>query len=178
MTRHELNDLYFDWMYRRVCKKAKSYRKLFKQLHDIDFDYLIPMDGNRAEDGIELRYRFGYEHAIDEHAIASYLDDRPCTVLEMLIALAIRCEEHITDDPDIGDRTDIWFWDMIRSLGLDFMSDSRHDPDYVDATIDRFLNRDYARNGSGGLFTVENGRCDMRSMEIWYQMCAYLEDIV
>ena len=178
MTRHEVNNLYFDWMYRRVCKKAKPYRKLFAQLHDIDFDYLIPMDGNRAEDGVELRYRFGYENALGEHVIASCLDDRPCSVLEMLIALAIRCEEHITDDPDIGDRTDIWFWDMIRSLGLDAMTDNRHDPEYVDAVIDRFTNRDYARNGDGGLFTVSNCRHDMRSMEIWYQMCAYLEDIV
>ena len=81
-------------------------------------------------------------------------------------------------DPDIGDRTDIWFWDMIRNLGLDFMSDSRYDREYVSTTIDRFLNRDYGRNGTGGLFTVENSRHDMRSMEIWYQMCAYLEDIV
>ena len=96
----------------------------------------------------------------------------------MLIALAIRCEEHITDDPDIGDRTDIWFWSMIRSLGLDIMPDSRYDAAYVSAVIDRFLNRDYARDGRGGLFTVDNGRYDMRSMEIWYQMCAYLEDIV
>lgn len=178
MTRYELNNLYFDWMYRRVCKKVRPYRKLLRQLHDIDFDYLIPMDGNRAEDGVELRYRFGYEKSLDEHAIASYLDDRPCSVLEMLVALATRCEEHIADDPDIGDRTHIWFWDMIRSLGLDIMSDNRYDPEYVGAAIDRFMNRDYARNGSGGLFTVENSRHDMRSMEIWYQMCAYLEDIV
>lgn len=178
MTKHELNDLYFDWMYRLVCKKARSYRKLFRQLHDIDFEYLIPMDGNRAEDGVELRYRFGNEHAFDDHAIASYLDDRPCSVLEMLIALAIRCEEHIMDDPEIGDRTDIWFWDMVRNLGLDIMSDSRYDSEYVDVAVDRFMNRDYGRNGIGGLFTVNDNRHDMRSMEIWYQMCAYLEDIV
>ena len=178
MTRHELNDLYFDWMYRLVCKKPRSYRKLFKQLHEIDFYYLIPMDGNRAEDGVDLRYRFGYEEAFDDHAIASYLDDRPCSVLEMMIALAIRCEEHIMDDPDIGDRTDIWLWDMIRNLGLDFMSDNRYDPEYVDTVIGRFLNRDYGRDGRGGLFVIDDNRCDMRSMEIWYQMCAYLEDIV
>lgn len=178
MTRHELNDSYFDWMYRLVCKKPGSYRRLFKQLHSIDFEYLIPMDGNRAEDGVDLRYRFGYENAYDDHTIAKYLDDHPCSVLEMLIALAIRCEEHIMDDPDIGDRTYIWFWNMIQNLGLDFMSDSRYEPEYVAATIDRFLNRDYGRNGTGGLFTVNSSRYDMRSMEIWYQMCAYLEDIV
>lgn len=52
--------------------------------------------------------------------IASYLDNRPCSVLEMIIALAIRLEEHIMDDPDIGNRTGQWFWDMIVSLGLGF----------------------------------------------------------
>lgn len=35
--------------------------KLLRHLHNIDFQYMLPMDGNRAEDGIDLRYRFGYE---------------------------------------------------------------------------------------------------------------------
>lgn len=54
--------------------------------------------------------------------------------LEMIIALAIRLEEHIMDDPDIGNRTGQWFWDMIVSLGLG--SEGLID------VIRRFLNRD------------------------------------
>ena len=78
---------------------------------------MIPMDGNRAEDGIDLRYRFGHEQHYSDAMVASFLDDRPCSVLEMMIALSIRCEEHIMDDPDVGNRTGQWFWSMIASLG-------------------------------------------------------------
>lgn len=60
MTRDELIDQYFDWMYQLVVDDRysnKSYRKLFARLYDTEFTYTIPMDGNRGEDGIDLRYR-------------------------------------------------------------------------------------------------------------------------
>lgn len=180
MTRDELLNRYFDWMYQLVVddRYSKSYRKLFVRLHDTEFTYTIPMDGNRAEDGIDLRYRFGREQHYNDHMIASFLDNRPCSVLEMMIALSIRCEEHIMDDPDIGDRTGQWFWAMIASLGLGSMYDARFDRDRVDDILARFLERDYARNGEGGLFTVNLCRQDMRSIEIWYQMACYLKEIL
>ena len=112
MTRDELSDQYFDWMYQLVVDDRysnKSYRKLFARLYDTEFTYTIPMDGNRAEDGINLRYRFGCEQLYSDVMVASCLDDRPCSILEMMIALSIRCEEHIMDDPDVGDRTGQWF---------------------------------------------------------------------
>ncbi len=105
MTKSELNDPYFEWMYRLVVDDRysnKSYRRLFYKLHDTEFAYTIPMDGNRAEDGIDLRYRFGREQGYRDAVIANCLDIRPCSILEMMIALAIRCEEHIMEDPDIG----------------------------------------------------------------------------
>lgn len=160
MTRDELSDQYFDWMYQLVVDDRysnKSYRKLFARLYDTEFTYTIPMDGNRAEDGINLRYRFGCEQLYSDVMVASCLDDRPCSILEMMIALSIRCEEHIMDDPDVGDR--------------------KFDRYLVDATLERFLDRGYERNGEGGLFTVNNGR-DMRRTEIWYQMNYYLSEMM
>ena len=177
MTRYELNDAYFQWMYRLVCRKKASYRNLLKHLYKTDFYEIIPMDSNRAADGIDLRYRFGDECSYDMPMIASYLDDRPCSVLEMMIALAIRCEEHIMEDSDVGDRTSQWFWDMIASLGLRNMTDSRYNEDYVDEVLCTFLEREYERTGKGGLFTVSNCPTDLRSLEIWYQMCWYLDEI-
>lgn len=178
MTRDELNNEYFEWMYRLVCgRKRLSYRKLFQYLHSVDFYYTNPMDGNRAEDGVDLRYRFGYEFSYEGPMIASYLDDRQCSVLEMMVALAIRCEEHIMDDPEVGNRTYQWFWTMISSLGLSRMSDSRYDEERVCNIIGRFLNREYGRNGEGGLFTLKHSRRDLRTVEIWYQMCWYLSEL-
>lgn len=97
--------------------------------------------------------------------------------LEMMTALAIRCEEHIMGDPDIGDRTGQWFWSMLSNLGLGSMSDTNFDKYRVDMALERFLERDYQRNGKGGLFTVNNGR-DMRATEIWYQMNYYLSEVI
>ena len=180
MTKGELADRYFDWMYQLVVDDRysnKTYRKLLTRLHNTDFTYTIPMDGNRAEDGIDLRYRFGRECGYEDDIIESYLDDRPCSVLEMMIALSIRCEEHIMDDPDVGDRTGQWFWEMIVSIGLNSMNDSNFNRYFVDRALDRFLERGYERNGSGGLFTVNNG-INMRNTEIWYQMNYHLAEVI
>ena len=42
MTRDELNNAYFDWMYQLVCddeySRGLSYRKLLYLLHDTDFE--------------------------------------------------------------------------------------------------------------------------------------------
>lgn len=171
---------YFEWIYNLVCgerfPETLSYKKLLMHLHNTDFIYRIPKDGNRAQDGIDLRYRFAYEYTNIEDA-DSYLKG-PCSVLEMMVALAVRCEETIMDDPTKGDRTGQWFWNMIVSLGFGGMSDDRYDRFFVDKTLDRFLSRKYEPNGKGGLFTIRNPKRDMRKIEIWYQLCDYLNSIV
>lgn len=180
MMREELVNEYFEWMYQLVYKnlKDKSYRKLFCQLYDTPFNYTIAMDGNRAEDGADLRYRFGYEYHLESTEIAAYLDNKECSVLEMMVALAMRCEEHIMDNPDIGDRTGQWFQNMIANLKLDQMTDENFDKHYVAQVLHGLLNRQYQRNGEGGLFTVHHNKIDMRSVEIWYQAMWYLNEIL
>lgn len=178
MTREALVNEYFEWVYDLVNEKNKPYRKLFARLHDREFTYLIDMDGNRYEDGINLRYRFGYERGYPNAMIATYLDDGPCSVLEMMVQLAIRCEEDIMDDPNMGVRTSRWFWEMIDNLGLTHATDDRFDFDHVDDIITTFLEREYERDGRGGLFVIPNCKRDLRDVEIWYQMCWYLNDIL
>ena len=174
-----INQLYFDWLCVLVQgRKSGQYNKLLKHLHDTEFTYIIPLDGNRFEDGIELRYRFGLCNDIEPAVIASELDTKPCSVLEMLIALAMRIEENIMIDLDDGSRCERWFWSMIRNLGLDDMTNIRYDSQKVNEIIFAFLERRYARDGRGGLFTVPNYRHDMRQTEIWYQMMWYLDNII
>lgn len=180
MRKDELSDEYLEWMYEIVCDDRYSktkYRKLFSYLYSVDFEYTIPMDGNRYEDGINLRYDFGKERGYSDCIIASSIDDKSCSVLEMMIALAVRVEVHIMDNPEFGNRVGQWFWEMIVSLGLGSMTDDRFDVEYADRVIDRFLNREYSKNGEGGLFTIKDKTRDMRSLEIWYQMCWHLNEI-
>lgn len=144
-------------------------------LHKCEFRYSIPRDKNRAHDGIALRDRFAYFNGYED--LTNVLVG-PCTVLEMILALAIRCEETIMDNPEIGDRTAQWFWGMITNLGLGSMYNDRYDKQYVDFVINRFLDREYASDGTGGLFTVRDCRKDLRKVEIWYQLNWYLNTIV
>lgn len=181
MTKNELNSLYFRWMCRLVCKGRfqgpMPYHKLLMHLYGKGFYPALTMDENRADDGTDLRYRFGYEKGYDASVI-TLLDDRPCSMLEMMVALALRCEEGIMCDPDYGDRTGEWFWYMIDSLELTAMRDERFDPDYVDDILIRFNTRAYRKDGRGGLFYIPNTPKDMRNAEIWYQMCWYLDEVV
>ena len=178
MRKDEILNEYFEWLYQLVCgdrySNAISYKKLLAYLHHTEFTYLLSKDKNRAADGVDLRYRFSKERYHGH--VPSYLDG-PCSILEMMVALAIRCEETIMDDPKIGDRTSQWFWGMVTNMGLGYMSDNRFDERAAKEIIDRFLNRDYSQNGRGGLFTVRNCEYDLTNIEIWTQMLWFLDSI-
>lgn len=178
----QIQDEYFEWIIRLVTEGKyagrKSWRKLFRLLHETEFIYILDMDANRADDGIDLRYRFAWERHLDARKVDTAFGDRSCSVLEMMAALAIRCEEHITDDPESGNRTGKWFFEMVESLGLEDMDDEHFDKITAADILVRFMRREYRVDGRGGLFTVDDGIHDMRDMEIWYQMMWYLnEDI-
>lgn len=169
MERKTTGKEYFNWLCRFVSGKKKSkygsYEKLLHILHNTDFTWTIPMDSNRADDGMGLRRRFGID-----------IPDKPCSVLEMAVALAIRCERSVMWNPDIGDRTGQWFWEMITNLGLGTMTDERFDETKTREIISRLLERRYEPDGKGGLFTVRNSRFDLRTVEIWYQAMWRLEE--
>lgn len=174
-----INDEYFEWLCELVNSKRfsrrTSYRKLLIHLHNIEFTWFIPKDDNRADDGIKLRRRFALIQNDEE--LTDYIHG-PCSVLEMMVALALRCEENIMDDAALGERTGQWFWGMVVNLGLSSMSDSKFDIDYVDDVIARFLNREYEPDGRGGLFTVKHCDYDLRTVEIWRQLSWYLGSIM
>lgn len=178
--RRELNDRYFEWLRNKVCKNRHSdktsFNNLFIFLHEVEFTYLIPNDDNRAEDGISLRWRFCCETGEDYDKVERFING-PCSVLEMMVALSIACEE-LMDDPQYGNRTGQWFWMMISNLGLGSMYDSRFDRSYAEGVIEKFLNREYEPNGKGGLFVIRNCDYDLRKIEIWYQLCWYLDSIL
>ena len=182
MTEYELNGKYFQWMYQLVygCQNGKglSYLKLFDLLHDIEFRYSVEMDANRYSDGVDLRRRFILDTGTSRYLVDRYLSSRPCSVLEMMLALAIRCEEYIMENTEIGDRTGQWVRFMIHNMGLTKYDDNHFDETSADKIVTKFLDRQYERDGSGGLFVVENPPRDMRFVEIWYQMSWYLEHFI
>lgn len=170
----DFNHLYFEFLSSLVCTgtEKREYSKLLRYLHDTPFRYSIMQDQNRESDGINMRHKFAdtYQHGLNYVQIMNTIDNRDCSMLEMMVALSYRIEHDILNDDSIGDQTGKWFWTMIDNIGIDIINscwDSQ-----LDETIEKMdicLDRDYDYEGHGSFFSVRNPIEDMRETEIWYQ---------
>ncbi len=124
-------------------KQRDQYENLLNALNDSMFRFTIPLDKNRQVDGMELRYRFGNENDISNEEIKRSLDNRECSMLEMMVALALRGDEQIMYDADLGSRISTWFAEMLKSLKLDEMENRYFDQRLFDYRIDCLLNHEY-----------------------------------
>lgn len=178
MNRHDIINQYHFWLTSLVCDEhhQRNYQALLDTLDEREFFWTVANDMNRAADGVDLRARFAEEHNINYLKIKNILN-RPCSVLEMMVGLACRCEDSIMGDEEYGDRTPDWFWGMVSNMGLYQMDDERYDEDDVQCAITILLDRTYKRDGSGGLFCVPGSKRDLRKVEIWYQMMGYLDTL-
>src|SRR4051794_9849769 len=103
-----IEELYFDWLCEKILSpRSPNYHDLLLVLHRTEFVWVILGDKNRAEYGIDLRHDFLREtHYMSE----SEWFDNPCSVLEMLVALAGMAQFE-TDIP-----TKKWFWIFMENL--------------------------------------------------------------
>lgn len=170
-----IRDIYFGWLCSLIRPSIGSYNLLLGYLDRVNFNYTIPPDANREEDGINLRYRFGQECGYDDVTVCNFLDNKPCSMLEMMVALAIRCED-IMEDLDVGVQYSRWFCAMLTSSRLAELTDNQFDAVIANSIIEHLESRTYCSNGVGGLFTTRNPSIDMRALEIWDQMSVYLNE--
>lgn len=168
----EYREFLFDII--RFDDYCDRYERLLDYLSGKKFTWLVDHDDNRAEDGFALRWKFASEYDADDNFWIGRLPVR-CSVLEMMIALSMRIEDVIFD-PDLGERTALWFWQMVENMGLKDMTNAEFDRVFCDIVVDQMLDRRYCRNGKGGLFRCKNPVIDMRNTEIWYQMNVWLEE--
>jgi hypothetical protein len=167
---------YFYWLYTLVNKRRyarRSYKKLLRLLHSMTFTYEDDFDSNRAADGEELRWRYVYEGGGNKYILEW---EEPCTVLEMMIALCFHMN-NIMENSDDEYTVAYWFWMMISNLELDGMNDSKFNTAKVKDSIFRFMNREYEPDGKGNIIRIEDCKSDLRDVEIWWQMCWFLDSI-
>lgn len=167
---------YFEWLCKFVA--GDSHRHLLLYLDSVPFEAKHDMDNNRIADGIKLRYKFAEDTGKTVEYVEKEFDmSSTCSILELIVSLAIRIEEDMSD-PDYGDRTVIWFWEMVKSLGLYGMTDEDYDQFYTQSTVDTFLKKEYEPSGKGSLFTINNPDVDVRTLDIWYQMGLYVNRLL
>lgn len=161
---------YFVWLAAWVNDRehnSSDYTEVLWKLYDTKFIVSMEKDQNRVDDALDFRTRF-VPFRLDFHV----------SILEIMISMAARIEDTIMKNTSEEDRTSVWFWDMMNSLGLANQTDILYDEQYVLEVLHDFNNRKYERNGVGSLFVTRDKSKDMRKMELWFQMHEYLKTVL
>lgn len=172
-----MDEAYYRWLVQLLEDEylKMNYQKLMWKLYTTDFYWELDYDGNRAADGLYLRTLF-IEELRSPFASKKIVENAPCSVLEMMIALARKAEHDIMYNPMYGDRTDKWFWVMLENLGIDAYDDYGYFEEEVDRILYVFMHHLYAPNGcGGGMFPQKQVERDLRKTDIWWQINSFLE---
>lgn len=183
-----LREEYFKYLYDIVRPMPRTFYKLCRELHNKKFKWLIRNDENRCEDGLHLRELYIEEQQLDEdHLEVRGFMKGECTLFEVMVALAQRMNYQLSDLIEPGDRTNKYFFEMLKNLKLDKFNDvilgpgsGQIDPiaeAEIDDILESLINRMYGYDGEGSLFPLKfRGPKDMATVEIWYQMMYYINE--
>lgn len=165
-----IESAYFHWLCSKVSKAkiptpSLSYFKLFREMQNTEFVWIVPLDDNRAEDGKELRREFLRLTGLQ--ADREWFDIG-CSVFEMIIAFTDRAR--FQTNQSAYD----WFWQIMENLGLVKYNDAAFDLLEVKDILYILVWRTYDRHGNGGMFPIQNPLQDQQRIEIWYQFSEYL----
>lgn len=156
---------YLDWLEEQIAStKDKSYRELLERMHEKEFVWLVPNDDNRIEDGLDIRNEFFRRRTMSRQR---------CSVLEVLIGLSRRLAFIAGGEPGY------WAWELLINLGLSRMSGhiGKVRAETIDEILETLIWRTYESDGSGGFFPLGWPNKDQRKVELWYQMCAYIDEL-
>ena len=158
---------YFEYLL-DLIPMSRECTAVCERLFQIPFAYdeQYETDRNRAEDGLSLRSLY-----FAETGCVSFMEDAPCTVLEMMIALSLRIERDIMGMPG-NDHPERWFFEMLRNLGIFGLTS----PKFIDTIVDTWMSRAYDPDGTGSLFPLKYYPGDQRELLIWDQMSFYLNE--
>lgn len=174
MREEQLVALYHAWQVYTVAQMPQ-YESLFEMLDDIVYAFSNPSDGNRYEDGVGLRYKFAYDNTINYAEVAALLDTKPCTVLEMILAIACKMENMVEQPSFPYEFVPKYLNVMLRNLEIATMTNDNINKAYVEFAINKFINRLYDPiTGRGSLFPNVSNLPNYNHRDIWSQCMHYL----
>lgn len=162
-----LDDQYLDYLESQIGFEGGEYRDLVILMHEKEFGvWLIDNDDNRLVDALDVRAMWLMDFN------GSGLQG-PVSFLEVLIGLSRRLAFMA------GQSAEGWAWQLLVNLELHRMRDplSRYRMAKTDDILEAVIWRTYGPDGTGGFFPLSRPQMDQRKVELWYQMCAYVEEI-
>lgn len=167
-----IEQLYFRWLIQMVCSpyEIETYSMVLMNLHDTEFISEMEMDDNLIDNCYSMRDRF-----LDDNRLIADLD-LPISILEIMVYISVEIEDTIMDNDAYGDRTGLWFWEMMDSLGLKNINNIKYDESVVNDILEKFIYHKYNKSGKGGLFTVCKSRYNATTESIWNQAMIFLTD--
>jgi hypothetical protein len=164
-----------------LCKITGTTAPINEQFHwslfAKDFTWTLPEDAARAAAGKKLRDAFIKRYLKADDDILSVLDG-PCSILEMLIGLAVEIEAFTISEKNHdyeGRYVKATFNELINNLRLNRLAKDEAGHILNDTLLNSWLERTYSRYGDGGLFPIKWKNCpDQRIRPIWDQALSYL----
>jgi hypothetical protein len=172
---NRLAEAYFAWLVEQVREQAehprRTYWDVLRLMHDKEFIWIpnVGNDDNRIYDGRELRWEFLSHRGVDFDPAGP----GGASCLEVMIGISRRMEFNA------GESAEGWAWLLLCNLGLHRMPDpvSRRKLAQADDILDALIYRNYQPDGTGSFFPLAWPPDDMRKVEVWYQMHAYILEI-
>jgi hypothetical protein len=170
---------YLEYLYHKIGSRTDNnpshgHWLLAEQLYEKPFAWTVPNDDNREQDGLNIRTEF--LASLHSPYLGLELQHMPCSMLEMILALAERASFMDLEGKDQF----WWFWRIMDNLELLPYTDERYmdSPEShanVDYILESLIRRNYASNGAhGGMFPLAHPTKDQRKTEIWYQLSYYV----
>ena len=149
---------------------GETFNYMLEAMFDKQFEWSVPNDDNRLQDGLDLRAEFCFAHSLIPDQVLMH---KPCSFLEVLIGLSRRLAFAAGGTPR-G-----WSWQLLANIELTRMTDplSRYKARKLDEIMNTVIFRSYHPNGVGSFFPLSWPDRDMTQVELWYQMAAYIEEI-
>ena len=186
--RQNIQELYLRWLESFVVAsdyKGKSYEKLCNLLMKLPFisSPEIPLDENRKCDVQSLLRETYIQSQSEWYRLETdevlEFPKMPVTFLELIISLAMRIDMDFMREINDVDNSRVYFWVIINNLGFLKYDDDSWTEDSIIEIVNRVnivQERKYDFNGNGGLFPLKRAEVDQRTVQIWNQLCTFVDE--
>ena len=175
---------YKEWLFQQIETdeyNRDNYSGLLNILLDVIYEYDIWKDENRAFDGILLREK--WQDFFECDGYKENVFTKPCTVLEMLIAICDRIS-YATDECVEDNSIAYWFWILMKNSGLIQFNNAKFerckDKKVINVDLDirtilqNIMHHNIEPDGFGGFFPLNYPKCNQQKVEIWDQMNSWI----